>query len=72
MIGRTRYHTCVHLAILRICDTRALDASDWGVLTARSAYYLWVLSRFVCTVRVEFALCLYDTHCVMPYVRVGP
>jgi hypothetical protein len=70
-IGRTCYHTCVHLAILRICDTRALDAPGRGALTARPAYYLWVLLRFVCTVHVEFALCLYDTRCVMPYVCVG-
>ena len=71
-IVRTCYHTCVHLAILRICDTRALDAPDRSALTARSTYYLWIPSRFICTIRVEFALCLYGTRCVMSYVHVGP
>ena len=51
---------------------RALDASDRVALTARSIYYLWILSRSICTIRVEFALCLYGTRCVMSYVRVGP
>jgi hypothetical protein len=71
-IVRTCYHTCVHLAILRICDTRALDAPDRDALTARSTYYLWIPSRSVCTIRVEFASCLYGTRGVVSYVRVGP
>jgi hypothetical protein len=71
-VARTRYHTCVHLAILRICDTRTLDAPDRDALTVWSTYYLWDSN----------ALCLYDTHrvctllygtrCVVLYVRVGP
>jgi hypothetical protein len=72
MIARTCYCTCVHLAILRICDTRALDVSDRDALTAWSTYYLWILSRSVCTIRVKFALCLYGTRCVVSYVRIGP
>jgi hypothetical protein len=32
---RTGYHAHVHLAILRICDTRALDATDRDALVAR-------------------------------------
>ena len=51
-ITRTCYYTRVHLAILRICDTRALDAPDRDVLTARSTYYLWN----------PIAFYLYDTH----------
>jgi hypothetical protein len=54
-VGRTLYHTCVHLAILRICDTRALDAADRGALTAR---YGLLFMGFI-------ALCLYDTRCVI-------
>jgi hypothetical protein len=61
-IARTCYHTCVHLAILCICDTRALDAPDRAALTVQSTYYVWDSN----------ALCLYDTRCVMLYVRVGP
>jgi hypothetical protein len=61
-VGRTCYHMCVHLAILRICDTRALDAPDQGALTVRYGL-LYVDS---------IALCLYDTRCVLIYVRVGP
>jgi hypothetical protein len=29
-VGRARPYTRIHLAILRICDTRALDATDRG------------------------------------------
>jgi hypothetical protein len=57
-VGRTCYHTCVHLAVLRICDTRTLDAPDRGALTAQLTYYLWD----------SIALCLYDTRRV--YVLV--
>jgi hypothetical protein len=71
-IARARHYTCVHLAILRICDTRALDAPDRDALTARWTYYLWILSRSICMIHVKFALCLYGTRCVMSYVRVGP
>jgi hypothetical protein len=53
-IGRTCSHTCIHLAILRICDTRALDAADRGTLTA------WYGLLFMDAI----ALCLYDTCCV--------
>jgi hypothetical protein len=34
-ICRTGYHARVHLAILRICDSCALDAADRDALTAR-------------------------------------
>jgi hypothetical protein len=53
-ICRTCYHTRVHLAILRICDTHALDAPDRDALTAQ--YYLLFMGLI--------ALCLYDTRCV--------
>jgi hypothetical protein len=51
-VGRTCYYTCVHLAILRICDTRALDAVDWGALTARYGLLF----------KGSIAFCLYDTR----------
>jgi hypothetical protein len=51
---RTRYHTCVHLALLCICDTCALDAMDRDALTA------WYGLLFM----VIVAFCLYDTRCV--------
>jgi hypothetical protein len=56
-IGRTCYHTHVHLAILRICDTRALDAADQGALTVQ--YGLLFMG--------VIAFCLYDTRrvCVL-------
>jgi RNase H-like domain found in reverse transcriptase len=34
-ICRTRSHTCLHLALLCICDTHALDAPDRDALTAQ-------------------------------------
>jgi hypothetical protein len=51
-ICRTCYHTRVHLAVLRICDMRTLDAPGRDALTAQSIYYLWDL----------IVLCLYDTR----------
>jgi hypothetical protein len=54
MICRTCYHTRVHLAILRVCDTRALDAAD------RDALMAWYGLLFM----VIVAFCLYDMHCV--------
>jgi hypothetical protein len=44
----------VHLAILRICDTRALDATDWDALMARYGLLFMGLVAF----------CLYDMRCV--------
>jgi hypothetical protein len=68
-IGRTCYHACVHMAILRVRDMCALDAADRSALTAR--HDLLFMG--------SFALCLYDTRYdwygtrrVMTYVRVGP
>jgi hypothetical protein len=51
MIRRTCYHTRVHLAILRICDMRALDALDRDALTAQYGLLFMGLVVF----------CLYDT-----------
>jgi hypothetical protein len=34
-VGRTRYYSCVHMAILRVCDTCALDAADRDAVTVR-------------------------------------
>jgi hypothetical protein len=72
MICRTCYHACVHLAILRICDTRALDALGRGTLTAQHGLLFMGLIAF----------CLYDMRCVygdrydtcyvVAYVRVRP
>jgi hypothetical protein len=53
-IRRTCYHTHVHLAILCICDTRALDAAGRDALTA---WYGLLFMELV-------AFCLYDTRCV--------
>jgi hypothetical protein len=68
-VGRTFYRACIHLAILHVCDTRALDAADRGALTGR--YSLLFMD--------SLAFYLYNTHCVMydtrsvvTYVRVGP
>jgi hypothetical protein len=68
-IGRTCYHACVHMAILRVRDTGALDAADRSALTGR--HDLLFMD--------SFALCLYDTRYdwhktrrVVVYVRVGP
>jgi hypothetical protein len=72
-VGRTGYHTCVHLAILRICDTRALDAADRGALTARyDLLFMGSIALCLYDTCCSIALCLYDTRCVMTYVRVGP
>jgi hypothetical protein len=49
-IRRTCYHMCIHLAILRICDTRALDATDQDALMARYGLLFVGLVAF----------CLYD------------
>jgi hypothetical protein len=54
MIHRTCYHMRIHLAILCICDTHALDAMDRDALTARYGLLFMGLVAF----------CLYDTHCV--------
>jgi hypothetical protein len=54
MIRRTCYHTRVHLAILRICDTRALDASDRDALAVRYGLLFMGLVAF----------CLYNTRYV--------
>ena len=51
-IGRTCSHVRIHLAVLRICDTRALDAPDRDALAAR------VDLLFMDSV----ALCLYGTR----------
>jgi hypothetical protein len=54
MICRTCYHVRVHLAILHICDMRALDATDRDALTARCGLLFMGLVAF----------CLYNMRCV--------
>jgi hypothetical protein len=56
-VGRTCYHVCIHMAILRVCDTRALDAADRDALTVR--YGLLFMG--------SLAFYLYDTRCVVGY-----
>jgi hypothetical protein len=51
---RTRYHICLHLALLCICDMRALDATAQVAMTAQYDLLFMVLVAF----------CLYDTRCV--------
>jgi hypothetical protein len=51
---RTRYHTCLHLALLCICDMCALDATDRDALMAWDGLLFMVIVTF----------CLYNTHCV--------
>jgi hypothetical protein len=53
-IGRTGYHTRIHMAILRVCDVYAPDAADRSALTAR--HDLLFMD--------SFALCLYGTRYV--------
>jgi hypothetical protein len=54
MFYRTRDHTCLYLALLCICDMRALDATD------RDALMAWCGLLFM----VIVAFCLYNTRCV--------
>jgi RNase H-like domain found in reverse transcriptase/Reverse transcriptase (RNA-dependent DNA polymerase)/Integrase zinc binding domain len=54
MLCRTCYYTCLHLALLCICDTCALDAADRDAWTAR-----WDLLFMVIV-----AFCLYDMRYV--------
>jgi hypothetical protein len=68
-IGRACYHARIHMAILRVCDMRTLDAADRSALTVRRDLLFMD----------SFALCLYDTRCVctktrcvVAYVRIGP
>jgi hypothetical protein len=49
------------MAVLRVCDTRALHAADRGALTVR--YGLLFMG--------SLAFCLYDMRYVVVYVRVG-
>jgi hypothetical protein len=58
----------VHMAILRVRDMCALDAVDRSALTVRHDL-LFMDSFALCFVR--YALCLYETRCVVAYVRVG-
>jgi hypothetical protein len=51
---RTCYRTCLYLALLCICDTRALDATDQDALTAQCGLLFMVIVAF----------CLYDTRYV--------
>jgi hypothetical protein len=51
---RTCYCACLHLALLCICDTRALDAMDRDALMARYDLLFMVIVAFY----------LYDTRCV--------
>jgi hypothetical protein len=51
---RTCYHARIHLALLHICDMRALDALDQEALTARYGLLFMGLIVFY----------LYDTRCV--------
>ena len=54
-IPRTCYHTRVHLAILHICDARALDAVGWDALMARYSLPIYGTRRVLF---VRYALCV--------------
>jgi hypothetical protein len=70
---------CLHLALLCICDTHALDATDWGGLTAQYGLLFMVIvafclydTRYVCTICVMWTNDRYCTRSIMVCVRVGP
>jgi hypothetical protein len=73
MIYRNFSHTCIHLAVLCICDTHALYALDWSTITARKCVTTY---GNVHTLYVQYTLCLcivlYYMHGVMVYVCVQP
>jgi hypothetical protein len=59
-IRRACYYPRVHLAVLRICDTSALDAAGRAAVTVRCDLLCMGLvtlclydTRFVCTIRVR-------------------
>jgi hypothetical protein len=54
MFCRTRDHMCLHLALLCICDMRALDAMDQDALMAQPGLLFMVIVAF----------CLYDMCCM--------
>jgi hypothetical protein len=57
------------MAILRVCDTRALDAADRDALTVRySLLFMESLAFYLYDTRYV----LYGTRYVVVYVRIGP
>ena len=68
-IHRTCYHACIYLALLCICDTRALDAADRDALAARYGLLFMGLVAFYL---YDTRCVLYDTRYVVVYVCVGP
>jgi hypothetical protein len=47
MVYRDYYHTCVHLALLCICDARALYDMDWSAVTAQKQITIYGNSRIL-------------------------
>ena len=68
-VGRTFYRACIHLAILHVCDTRTLDAADWGALTG---WYSLLFMDSLVFYLYDTHYVLYGTRYVVVYVRVGP
>jgi hypothetical protein len=62
-ICRDYSHTCVHLALLCICDARALYAADWGAITAWKRITIYGNGHVLF---VQYALC----GCVIDTVHV--
>jgi hypothetical protein len=56
------------MAILRICDTRALDATDRGALTV---WYGLLFMGSIAFYLYDTRYVWYDTRYVVVYVRVG-
>jgi hypothetical protein len=57
-------HTCVHLALLCICDACALYTTDWGAIMARKQITIYGNG---CVLFVRYALCgrVIDTVCIV-------
>jgi Integrase zinc binding domain len=68
-VGRTCYHACIHMAILRVCDSHALDAMDRGALTV---WYNLLFMESLAFYLYDTCYVLYGTRYVVVYVRIGP
>jgi hypothetical protein len=70
-IHRDSSRTCIHLAVLLVCNAHALYATDQGAITAQDSISIYGNGRVLF---VRYAWCghaeVYYTHSVVVYVCI--
>jgi hypothetical protein len=69
-ICRDCYYTHIHLAVLCICDARALYVTDQNAMMGRN--YVTIYGILMLCVYYTHCVDMYNTHCVVVCIHIRP